>query len=38
MPHNLSVEESRRVLGLSERTDMAEVLEHNTNKAGKPPV
>lgn len=29
MAHNLSVEESRRVLGLAERTDAVEVLEHD---------
>lgn len=33
MPHNLSVEESRRVLGLDERTEAVESLEHNGTKA-----
>lgn len=35
MPHNLSVEESRRVLGLDERAEVVESLEHDATKTEK---
>jgi hypothetical protein len=35
MGHNLSIEESRRVLGLSEHTEVSEILEHDANKMEK---
>ncbi|KAH0346120.1 general substrate transporter, partial [Aureobasidium melanogenum] len=35
MPHDLSVHESRRVLGLDEHTEVSEVLEHGTDKTEK---
>jgi hypothetical protein len=35
MPHNLSVEESRRVLGLDERPEVIESLEHDATKMEK---
>ncbi|KAK8215460.1 hypothetical protein M8818_002081 [Zalaria obscura] len=35
MPHNLSVDESRRVLGLGEHSEVSEILEHDANKMEK---
>lgn len=35
MPHNMSIEESRRVLGLDERPEVLESLEHDGTKAEK---
>jgi hypothetical protein len=35
MPHDISVDESRRVLGLGEHTEVSEILEHDAKQMEK---
>lgn len=34
MPHNISIEEARRILGLSESTRITELMEHDVKTSG----